>query len=419
MKNNKFIFFLSSVSSALVAVGASAFALAVVYHGDIDSRWICVFAILIPYTVTLIGAWKFKHLITFFVTGAASAAVMMFLPFDLLDRVVLTVLSAVLFLIRLFPRITTEGESGILDTPGIPGVIFFAALYICAILLKSDSLMTLEYWLCFSYILLLFIYFNTLHLKEFMRERNETANLPAGLIHRTNKRMFMLFMCVTIFLMCVIPLLPINTIVHAIGSALHRFLIWLFSFLPETELGEEVIEEVAQEAGNGGGMIPLDPGETPRWLEFIQELFYRILTFATFSALIFGIGYGIVKIFQRFYRSTTMQLEGDETGDIKEMLDLTAKENTKAPREPFMDRFKPNAQIRRQYKKTLLKSLSGSGTKADSMPGSGTPSQLEAFSGLSADTEGTEVLHGLYETARYSKTGCTSEDVSRLKGIKV
>ena len=410
---SRLIFFLTAVNGALIVTALSALAFSMFYKELLPDHWTNSLLILIPFIITFLGAWYLKHLISYLIAGGLAASLVFMLPLPFPDRVILLVLSILLILVRIPPRIS--GQEGILDIPGTAGAVFFAVLFILAVILKNGLLQNILYWLGFAYVILLLVYINSWHMKEFMNERSETVNLPAGLIRKTNKRMMTIFLGVTIFMMLLIPLLPADRIVSALGDAVRAFFRWLSSFFPEAE---DVAETVAQGVGpeHGEEMMLPEAAPTPAWLKFIQELLFRIFSTATIGLVIFGIGCAIVRVFRLFYRPRAALLVRDGTGDEKEMLDLTAKDAPSGRRESFFERFKPNAWVRRHYRKALLKSLAQSGTKAESMPESGTPDELERFSGF-AKNDSASVVHDLYERARYSKTGCTSEDVSRLRNL--
>ena len=67
----------------------------------------------------------------------------------------------------------------------------------------------------------------------------------------------------------------------------------------------------------------------------------------------------------------------------------------------------PNSVIRRAYRRRIRKE------KKD-IQETMTPSEIEDAAGLPAGDE-RRVYHELYEKARYSKAGCSTEDVQTLK----
>ena len=412
---NKLLFFLSAVHGALIVVSLMAMVHGAVHGEDLLYYWVRGLVILVPFALTFFAANWVKHLITYLIIGVFSVALMVILPYSFVEKLILAILSVLLVLVRMGSRVSNT--ENILDIPAPAGALLFVFLFIVSVFLKNEELQNLLYWLGFGYVVLLFLYMNFSHLRAFMHEREETANLPVSLMKKTNRRMLSLFLLVTILMMLIIPLLPVDKIAEAAGKAVKAFFAWLASFAPEAQEAVETMAESAPQEAGGPMMLP-EASPTPRWLEIIQEVLFRLFSSAVLIALAAGIGMLIYNLFKRFYRPRTTTFEEDSTGDEKELLDFSAKGSAKAQRESFFDRFKPNAWVRRFYRKSLLKSLAASGTKADNIPSSSTPSELEAYCRLPADEERTAVLHALYEKARYSETGCTSEDVSRLRELK-
>ena len=78
------------------------------------------------------------------------------------------------------------------------------------------------------------------------------------------------------------------------------------------------------------------------------------------------------------------------------------------PRTKAGARLSVNQQIRKRYRKIILRATKG---KPHTWR---TPSELEQQAALSEDTA-IQTLHDIYEKARYSKEGCRQEDLERLK----
>lgn len=76
--------------------------------------------------------------------------------------------------------------------------------------------------------------------------------------------------------------------------------------------------------------------------------------------------------------------------------------------------FNPNTTIRKKFKKQIQQGSHLNKTAGNSIPVSLTPLELEQYAKL-PDDERTHLLHALYEKARYSKEGCTKDDVASFK----
>ena len=76
--------------------------------------------------------------------------------------------------------------------------------------------------------------------------------------------------------------------------------------------------------------------------------------------------------------------------------------------------FNPNTTIRKKFKKQIQQGSHLNKKAGNSIPVSLTPLELEQYAKL-PDDERTHLLHALYEKARYSKEGCTKDDVASFK----
>lgn len=76
--------------------------------------------------------------------------------------------------------------------------------------------------------------------------------------------------------------------------------------------------------------------------------------------------------------------------------------------------FNPNTTIRKKFKKQIQQGSHLNKKAGNFIPVSLTPLELEQYAKL-PDDERTHLLHALYEKARYSKEGCTKDDVASFK----
>jgi hypothetical protein len=146
---------------------------------------------------------------------------------------------------------------------------------------------------------------------------------------------------------------------------------------------------------------PDEPLTPPLWLEYATKIFL----FVILSVALVGTIYGIYQAIRQAGENFSMENED-------EVIFLDSKEDSRrsirkkgSPRE---GRLSPNMQIRRRYKRAIRKSTKGRPTFWAS------PSELESQAGL-AESADIQRLHGYYEKARYSREGCTREDVAALQ----
>ena len=143
--------------------------------------------------------------------------------------------------------------------------------------------------------------------------------------------------------------------------------------------------------------VQMESVPVPGWLTGLMQF----LAYALFAVLVLC---AIAKIFIELWHfkhdfaieeeDEVIDLDEDTEGIITRVLRRTKMEGSMAP----------NRVIRRRYRKAIRRSLKGA------PKGWGTPTEIEHEAALDQD-EAMQNLHGYYEKARYSKDGCTQEDV--------
>lgn len=116
-----------------------------------------------------------------------------------------------------------------------------------------------------------------------------------------------------------------------------------------------------------------------------------------------GIFYGVYLILRNFrgtfvdHRDVVQYLRGPEDQEER-------SSDKKRKRPSFWDRS-PNAQVRRRYRRAVERMAK------EAPPVWAAPEEIEAKVGLQ-----NAELHGLYEKARYSREGCSAQEIRELKG---
>ncbi|MCM1283282.1 MAG: hypothetical protein NC180_07415 [Muribaculaceae bacterium] len=165
---------------------------------------------------------------------------------------------------------------------------------------------------------------------------------------------------------------------------------------------EAPTEEAFQPAG-GGQVVDtelmeamLDSGhDAPEWLLALFEFIgYLILAFCVIAAVIALV---------RKLRSMGLDFSTENADEIIS-LDTADPDEAKAIDAPPKERaLSINQRIRRRYRKTIRKATKGRPSRC------ATPAELEQNAAVHNDA-----LHTVYEKARYSKDGCSREDLSQL-----
>jgi len=140
-------------------------------------------------------------------------------------------------------------------------------------------------------------------------------------------------------------------------------------------------------------------GETWHIPEFVSYIFFAL----TGGVLVAGLAAAVRSFIKNFSLSHRDSPEGRDLIQRLGRDDLVEGGLSARFRRPsFLDRS-PNAVVRRRYRKTILKAN-------PELAKSHSPAELEAAAGLNVPR-----LHMAYEKARYSKEGCTGEDVAALR----
>ena len=140
-------------------------------------------------------------------------------------------------------------------------------------------------------------------------------------------------------------------------------------------------------------------GEPPKMNPVVQFILGAVLC-------VIGGGFGVYLLYLviRNFRGTfvdqrdVVQFLGRDTEDEEEPL---PQERVRGP--AVWDRS-PNAQVRRKYRRAVLRSAK------EAPPQWASPQEIETRAGLE-----DRQLHRLYEKARYSQEGCTSQESRSLK----
>lgn len=408
----------------LLILGITAFLSCIMFPSEYLFYFFHSFLLLIPFCVTAWGQKKIKHLVSYLAAGTACAALLFFLGVHFFEKLYLLVISVLIMLTRIPPRLNKTDDyeivddnvvdsGGLLDSPGAGFLGYFILLFFVCLLLKKTQPQELIYWLTFVYLANLLVYINLKGLNGYLYSRRTIANLPGRQIVSTNRALMIVFSALTLIVMLVIPLIPLDQIVSSIGIALRDFLRWIFSHFSAEE--QTVIETVAEslEAATQSPMLG-EVDSTPAWLKMLYDIIFAVIVFVVSAGALAGIFYAVLLLIHRFYRPTAV------SGDMQEFIDDETdasflSESEKKKKDSFLSQlFHPNAVIRKRFKKQIKKG-NASGKKAGSpIPGSLTPAELEQYANL-PDDERTRLLHELYEKARYSKDGCTKEDAAALK----
>ncbi|MBR0087930.1 MAG: hypothetical protein IJL98_09365 [Lachnospiraceae bacterium] len=361
---------------------------------------------IVPYVVSWFAVRYIKNLAVYVLVSAVPILVILILPYPALLKAVLVLVCGILVAARASARM--RGGRDFTEKPSAVVLGLFIAAFFIGGGFENELMSTINYYLAFAYAIVFIIYSNFKKLNEYLEFNKNVENIPYSQISRTNYGTLAIYLLLTIALMIILPLLGIDKLAANLGQALKDLLSKIIGdpdystashASMETDPSYEMVmpEGIARET------------ETPQWLKILYQIFSWV---ATGAVIIIGLGILVMvslRMMKLFYRSEKSGIDKDEfihVGDeTKESLFREFKPVKRV--QEWLDRS-PNAQVRRFYKKTLLKN-------AKNPPEAYmTPEEAETYAGL-PEGKNRETLHTLYEKARYSASGVSREELRMLK----
>ena len=406
---NKLLSLIEISNASLIFLMILALPCSLVYPGD-SRHLMRTFLVVIPAAASHMGIKKQKHLISYLLLMAGTAALLFFLADDIPERIWLTAASLILFLIRIPARLNRSDDA--ITAPVPVEAILFVAFTIVGHFIDSPYIGPIAYRYLFVFLILLFFYLNLTRMDSFLQQNKEIANLPGRQILRTNRVMMSIFVLAALFSMILLPALGLDKVLLGAGDGLLHLIRMFFSLFPGGEAEEAVVETSQAVQGNPEPFM-LPPAEDSSWIKAILDFLSWLLSIAVYIGCIAGLVFLIIQVFRRFYRPIQENNDRQEFIGEEDKADLTAREEKRSRRNTIFSYFQPDAHIRRIYRSTLKKKFAKKG--GNYIPSKGaSPSELEQGAGLSKGAS-LDALHELYEKARYSGSPCSREDVSRLK----
>ncbi|MCM1106896.1 MAG: hypothetical protein NC355_08125 [Blautia sp.] len=281
---------------------------------------------------------------------------------------------------------------------GMPGILllpqpyhwgWLTILYVFAMFLHFTACLYCLFGLAFADVFICLLHRYIRALETYARQNRAVANFPARNMQRIHR-----LTGIAGFAMLTLFLLP------AILFG-REFQINLTTDAPLVSL-EAPTEEAFQPVG-GGQVVDtelmeamLDSGhDAPKWLlalfEFIGYLIIAFCVIAAAMALI------------RKLRSMGLDFSTENADEIVSLHTAAPDEAQAVHALPKERALSINQRIRRRYRKTIRKATKGRPSRW------ATPAELEQNAALHDDA-----LHTVYEKARYSKDGCSREDLNQL-----
>ena len=363
--------------------------------------------VLVTYVATAFAEEKIKGIGLFLLISIASVIPTALLAPDIASKIVFVLISGIIIAIRIVGRVRDSGT--LLDSPHMAVVILFAVFYLIGLLAGNSFVSTLNYYLAFAYVIFILIYTNFLNLEGYLNVNKDVENIPVRKIGRTNNLMLLGYLGLTVTLMLVMPLVGLDKAIIGLGKgilALIRRLAALRNGTPDDDI---VVESEVEGGGEmSGGMPDFGGSETPLWLTALYHAMEVALLVVAGIVVVAAIAFAIYRLVKAFYRPIK------ENSDEQEFIDPEDDDREYAePQGGFFQRVRdiidptPTAAVRRLYRRRIKKQ------KVDFSEAL-TPDEIESAVGLSDGPE-RQILHEVYEKARYSERGCSEADLQRMR----
>ena len=364
--------------------------------------------VMVPYLVSLYAVRLIKSLPVYILVAALPVILILVFPIPVYLKAIMFIVSGLLAAVRASARIREEED--FTQRPHAAWLALFVAAYLIGGGFKDSSLMMqICYYMAFAYALLLIIYMNFTRLNQYLDFNKEVESIPYDQISRTNYGTLSIYLLLTIALMVVLPLIGIDKLAANFGAAMKDLIAKLFN--REINYAQEMEETATKETmfAMESPLGQLGSAETPAWLRAVYTVLTWIATILVFGGLLFALVAFAMRMMKAFYRTDKNSKDRNEfLRDIKdEKTFMTGRPSPVKRMQEWLDRS-PNAQVRRIYKKQVLRH--GKDAPSAYM----TPEEAENFVGFPKGKE-RNTLHQMYEKARYSRDGCTREDVRLIK----
>ncbi len=354
-----------------------AYAAFYIWEKDIVPAYFLGLSVVLPVALTRLAILKVKNLFVYIIISLVLSG-LWFLMNPILGALVLLVA-----VIRLAGRFRS-GNKTVFDSPHYAGLAAFVLPFVFS---AADDLPSLQFIallsaLCYGFMTL--VYISLKKLDNYIALNREMADFPQRRVSSTTMR----------------TVLSVAALIFAVSLVL---LLVNFDFvsLPEfTNPGDEVEEEMimSSEGYSGENKIFLGlPDLGGAKLGINWNAVGKVLVSVVATVIIIALAVILRNLAQNFSASALRNEEKDTIESIRD-----EEEKLISEKRGFMPDFSPNAYVRRKYRKAVrAKNYSPSPWQS--------PQEIESAAGIDS-----EVIHHLYEKARYSKEGCTAEDKKLL-----
>ena len=292
-------------------------------------------------------------------------------------------------LLRARFRLSEEKGESYMDVPFFSVLAFYVLAFLISAFADLHVLQRLSVLCAAVYFLICIVYYGVRRLNDYLVLNRDMSNLPARRIQRTAGAAILAMVVLSGAML--LPVALRNT------GDLHLEI----PDKPFSESETEAEPEAPSETVPNMGAAFSDEYWGSSWQipAFVSYTLFCVIGIALLM-LVVSVVFQIFKNFRITFTDSRdvvqyLQDPDQDTGERAQRAERTK------PR--LWDRS-PNAQVRRKYRKEVLRSANGSPERWQ------TPAEVEAAVGLE-----DAPLHALYEKARYGNEPCTAEDLQRIR----
>lgn len=405
-------------------------------HPDLASNLRCLF-VVIPLTLCWFITKKSHSILLFLFSACVMTVAVFLLATKGEEQYLFTVVTIIIWGSFLFAK-CTHRECWLM-LPHMGGVALFFCMYVFGSTQDFPYLCYLAHYFTIFYLLGLLLYLNQHRFLDFVQKNFQSAHLPYSRIRSINRLLMTIMTTIAALILFSLPVSGMGGLWGLIQKLLVFLLRPIFALL---EVGET--PPPVEEAELPGA--PEMPADSFAQLDGEENPIWSILSSILIIICLIAVVIGIVKLLMHFIKNYHKHISKD--GDQVEFIDCSA-ESVSAKQEMSQNCLPsrssdPNILIRKLYKKRIFNQRKQTAAASSTTPGTAsllgvdtsqapssflqrlqnrlhpekadlpnaayTPTQIEADSHV-ADT----LLHDMYEQARYSKEGCTKEDLALLK----
>lgn len=371
--------FLPWLHVSLIIAPIYAYVASYVWQKEIIASYLMGLSVIFPVAVTRILITKTKKLFSFVVLSLVFSVLWFF--FD----PILGVLLFFMALIRLVGRFRS-GNKTVFDSPHYAGLAAFTLPFVFSAAADIPSLQLISLVSALVYAMLTLLYRSLKRLDEYIEMNRSMADFPAKRVSSTTLRTVSALVAVLLAVCLVILVVNFD-----------------FFLMPEfTNPGDEIEEEMimSSDGYSGGNNVFFGlPDISGYQLNINWVAVGKVLVSFVAAVIIIALAVVVYNLARGFSESAAVREENDIIENIRDK-----EEKLTAPKEKhrLVPDLSPNAAVRRKYRRAVL-------SENYSPEPWQSPREIETAAGIR-----DEVLHELYEKARYSEKGCTPEDKKLL-----